>query len=126
MPSRTRRLVLYISTPVVVFAIAGGFLTKVTTAREEMYQPLKIFHEVVTFILGSYVEPVDVDKVMKGAMHGLADSLDPDSAYLSPEQVQQVESSAPLPAGDIGLDLTRQYYLRVIAARDGSAAARAG
>ena len=33
---------------------------------------------------------------------------------------------APLPAGDVGLDLTRQYYLRVIAARDGSPAAKAG
>ena len=37
-----------------------------------------------------------------------------------------VESGAALPAGDVGLELTRQYYLRVIAARDGSPAAKAG
>ena len=59
-------------------------------------------------------------------MHGLADSLDPDSAYLTADQVKQVESGAALPAGDVGLELTRQYYLRVIAARDGSPAAKAG
>ena len=40
--------------------------------------------------------------------------------------MKQVESGAALPAGDVGLDLTRQYYLRVIAARDGSPAAKAG
>src|SRR5207237_5877300 len=74
----------------------------------------------------NYVENADIDKVMKGAMHGLADSLDPDSAYLTAAQVKQVESGAALPAGGVGLELTRQYYLRVIAARDNSPAAKAG
>ena len=77
-------------------------------------------------ITGDYVEKVNVDKVMNGAMHGLADSLDPDSAYLSADQVKQIESNTPLPAGDVGFDLTRQYYLRVIATRDGSPADKAG
>jgi carboxyl-terminal processing protease len=125
MPSHTRRLVLWISAPIVAFAIVGGFLSKVT-AREDTYQHLRIFDDVVNLITGNYVEKVDVDKVMTGAMHGLADSLDPDSAFLSPTQVKQVESDVALPAGDIGIDLTRQYYLRVIATRDGSAAAKAG
>ena len=40
------------------------------------------------------------------------------------DQVKQIESNAALPPGDVGLDLTRQYYLRVIAARDGSPAAQ--
>ena len=77
-------------------------------------------------ITNNYVETVDVAKVMSGAMNGLADSLDPDSAYLSPAQVKLIETVAPLPAGDVGIDLTRQYYLRIIAARDGSPSARAG
>jgi carboxyl-terminal processing protease len=96
------------------------------TAREDTYQHLKIFDDVVGLITSNYVEKVDIDKVMTGAMHGLADSLDPDSAYLSPDEVKLIEASAPLAAGDVGIDLTRQGYLRIIAARDGSAAARAG
>jgi carboxyl-terminal processing protease len=64
--------------------------------------------------------------VMNGAMRGLADSLDADSAYLSPEEMRQAQSGAALPAGDVGLELTRQYYLRVISVRDNSAAAKAG
>jgi len=125
MSRSTRRIVLWISTPVVAFAIIGGVLSK-AAAREDTYPQLRIFADVVDKITGDYVDKVNVDKVMTGAMHGLADSLDPDSAYLSADQVKQIETNAPLPAGDVGLDLTRQYYLRVIATRDGSPADKAG
>jgi carboxyl-terminal processing protease len=117
--------VLWISAPVVAFAIVGGFLNRVT-AREDTYQHLRVFDDVVGLINSNYVEKVDVDKVMDGAMSGLTDTLDPDSAFLSPAEVKQVESNTALPVGDVGIDLTRQYYLRIIAARDGSPAAKAG
>jgi carboxyl-terminal processing protease len=125
MSSQTRRLVLWISAPVVAFAIVGGILSK-STAGQGTYQNLKIFDNVVNLISSNYVEKADLDKVMHGAMDGLADSLDPDSAFLSADQVKQLETGVTPPAGDVGLDLTRQYYLRVIAARDGSPAAKAG
>jgi carboxyl-terminal processing protease len=125
MSLHTRRIVLWISAPIVAFAVVGGFLNKVT-AREDTYQHLRIFDDVVNLITQNYVEKADVDKVMTGAMHGLAESLDPDSAFLSSDEVKQIETNAALPTGEIGLDLTRQYYLRVIAARDGSPSAKAG
>jgi carboxyl-terminal processing protease len=125
MNSRTRAIVISISAPVVAFAIVGGLLGKVM-AREETFQHLKPFDDVVNFIMGNYVEEVKIDTVMHGAMRGLADGLDPESAYLTRDQVKEVESQKPLPAGDVGLELTRQYYLRVIAARDDSPAAKAG
>src|SRR3954468_7885877 len=125
MSSRTRVLVMSISAPVIAFAIVGGFLGRVM-AREDTYQHLKIFDDVVNLISSNYVEDADLDKVMNGAMHGLADGLDPDSAYLTAAQVKQVESGAPLAPAGVGLELTRQYYLRVIAARDNSPAAKAG
>lgn len=125
MSRSTRRIVLWISSPVIAFAIIGGVLSK-ATAREDTYPQLRIFADVVDKITGDYVDKVNIDKVMTGAMHGLADSLDPDSAYLNADQVKQIESNAPVPTGDVGLDLTRQYYLRVIATRDGSPADKAG
>src|ERR1051325_4287159 len=99
MTSRTRLIVMSITAPVVAFAIVGGLLGKVM-AREDTYQHLKIFDDVVNLITSNYVEEVNVDKVMRGAMSGLADGLDPDSAYLSADEVKQVESSASMPAGD--------------------------
>ena len=125
MSSRTRVVVMSITAPIVAFAILGGFLGRVM-AREDTYQHLKIFDDVVNMIANYYVEEADMDKVMLGAMHGLADALDPDSSYLTPTEVKQVESGAALPAGGVGIELTRQYYLRVIAARDNSPASKAG
>jgi carboxyl-terminal processing protease len=125
MSSRTRAIVIAITAPVVAFAIVGGVLGTVL-AREDTYQHLKIFDDVVSLISSNYVEPVNIDKVMRGAMNGLVDSLDPDSAYLSADEVKQAESGSALPAGDLGIELTRQYYLRVLAARDNSPASRAG
>jgi len=126
MSSRTRLIVMSISAPVIAFAIVGGFLGKVMAGQDAPYQHLKIFDDVVTMISSQYVEEVNIDKVMNGAMHGLADGLDPDSAYLTAAQVKQVEAGTPLPPAGVGLELTRQYYLRVIAARDNSPAAKAG
>lgn len=120
-----RRVVLWISAPVLAFAIVGGFLGRVN-AREETFPHLRVFHDVVMLISDRYVEKTDPDKVMNGAMHGLADSLDPDSAFLTADLVKQVEANAASAAGDLGIDLTRQYWLRIIATRDGSPAAKAG
>jgi carboxyl-terminal processing protease len=125
MSSKTRVIVMSLSAPVIAFAIVGGFLGRVM-AREDTYQHLKIFDDVVSLISSNYVEEANLDKVMRGAMHGLADGLDPDSAYLTADEVKQVEAGAALPPAGVGLELTRQYYLRVIAARDNSPAAKAG
>jgi len=125
MTSRTRLWVLVISTPVIAFALVGGYLGKVL-ARDETYQHLRIFQDVVSLVVDNYVEEVDVRQVMRGAMRGLAEGLDPDSTYLTPDLVKAFESNAAVGPADLGLDLTRQYYLRIVSARPGSPAAKAG
>jgi carboxyl-terminal processing protease len=87
---------------------------------------LRVFEDVIRLVLNAYVEDVDVDKVMDGAMHGLTDGLDTSSAFLQPDEVKAIESKAAMPDGDIGLVVTRQFYLRVLGVREGSPAARAG
>jgi len=125
MRIRGRVLVLAVSMTLVAFAVIGGFMSK-AIARQESYQYLRTFEDVVSLILNNYVEEVNIDKVMHGAMHGLADGLDPDSAYLDAGQVKVFEKGDLGGPGQTGIELTRQYYLRVIAARDGSPAAKAG
>jgi carboxyl-terminal processing protease len=125
MSLKTRLSVLVISTPVLAFVLVGGLMGK-EASGDEKFQHLRVFDDVVGLVLNNYVEEVKVDRVMDGAMRGLADGLDPDSAYLSARQVRSLESGEAPPEGDVGLELTRQYYLRVIAARDGSAGAKAG
>jgi len=125
MTSRTRLWVLLISTPVIVFAILGGYLGQVM-AKDDTYQHLRVFEDVVSLVLNNYVEEVDVKKAMKGAMNGLADNLDADSGFLPSTVASAYEASAPAGPADVGIELSRQYYLRVISVRDGSPAAKAG
>lgn len=127
MTLKTRLSVLLISTPVLAFVIIGGLIGDASArSGEQTFQHLRVFEDVVSLVLNNYVEEVKVDRAMEGAMRGLAEGLDPDSAYLNGAQVRDVEAGTPLPEGEIGVELTRQYYLRVIAARDGSPAAKAG
>lgn len=125
MTTKTRLSVLLLSTPLLAFVLVGGLMGKEPGGDQE-FQHLRTFQEVLHLVTSNYVEEVKVDKVMEGAMRGLADGLDADSAYLTPRQVRALEAGEALPEGDVGLELTRQYYLRVIAARDGSPAAKAG
>jgi carboxyl-terminal processing protease len=125
MTSKTRLLVLLLSAPIIAFAMVGGVLGS-AIARDDTYQQLRVFQDVVSLISSNYVEEANLARVMTGAMRGLAEGLDPDSSYLLPADVKRLEAGETLPAGETGLEITRQYYLRVVSARDDSPAARAG
>lgn len=125
MSGRTRLFVFAVTAPVIAFAMVGALLGQVW-ARESPYANLRVFEDVVSLIASNYVEEVNLSKVMRGAMSGLAEGLDPDSVYLPPESVRQLDAGNGAGPADIGVTLTRQYYLRIIATREGSPAARAG
>jgi carboxyl-terminal processing protease len=125
MTSRTRLLVILVSAPVIAFTVVGGFLGNAMARGDDTYAHLRVFQDVLSLIMSNYVEQPNLDSVMRGAMRGLADNLDSDSAFLTAPQVRQYESDQAGPA-DVGLELTHQYYLRVVAARDDSPAAKAG
>jgi carboxyl-terminal processing protease len=126
MSTRARLALILVSTPLVAFVVVGGLLGRKATARETSYQHLRVFEDVVSLIVNNYVEEPDTDKAMDGALRGLAEGLDPDSAYLEPDEVRRIEQGARAGDGSTGVDLTRQYYLRVAAVRDGSPGATAG
>lgn len=124
MSPRTRLIVLLATAPIVVFTLIGGFLNS-AVAREDTYRHLRIFEDVVSLILNNYVEEVELGHVMGGALRGLAEALDADSSHLTSAQVRQYEAT-DRPDVQVGLEVTRQFYVQVVAARDGSPAARAG
>ena len=127
MARRTRLLVFLVSTPLVALVTVGGFIgVPKAAAPQDAVAHLRVFNDVVSLIVNAYVENVEVDKVLDGAMRGLADGLDTSSAFLQPEEVKAIDSTAPQPAGETGLLVTRRYYLHVLGVRDGSPAARAG
>ena len=124
MSRKTRLTVLLVTVPVVAFTLIGGYLVRVS-AGEDTYRHLRVFEDVVSLIRSNYVEEVNLDEVMDGALRGLTEGLDSDSAYLTPEVAERIERAEPLPDGRVGLDVTRRYYLQVIAPLEGSPAAEA-
>ena len=125
MTARTRLWVLVVSTPIIAFTLIGGYLGQAMT-RDETLRSLRVFEDVMQLVVENYVEDVDVQKAMRGAMRGLTDGLDVDSAFLNPALVKAFESKETPAAGEVGIDLARGYYLRVVSVRDGSPAAKAG
>jgi carboxyl-terminal processing protease len=126
MSSKSRWAVFLVSTPLVVLVAVGGMLGASTEPPQRSDANLAVFRDVLTLVMQNYVEPVDIDKVFEGAMRGLAEGMDSSSAYLTPDEVRALDSTTPMPPADVGLVVTRQFYLRVVGVRDGSPAATAG
>ena len=126
MTSRKRLIVILVTAPVIAFTVIGGVLGHAMARADDTYANLRVFQDVVSLIMSNYVEQPNMEGVMTGAMRGLAEGLDSDSAYLTPQQVRQVEAGDRTGTADVGIVLTHQYYLRVVSARDDSPAAKAG
>lgn len=125
MTTRTRLWVLVISIPIIAFTLIGGYLGQ-AMVRDETLRHIRIFDDVLTLVLDNYVEEVDETKAMRGALRGLTDGLDPDSAFLTAELAKAYEANETPAEGELGVELIRGYYLRIVSARDGSPAAKAG
>ena len=126
MSSRTRALVLSITAPVIVFALVGGVLGRAMGARRNLSAPQDFRRrgQLDFEQLRRAREPRQGDEGRDERPRRLRST--PTAPISRPSRSSSSNPAAPLPPGDIGLELTRQYYLRVIAARDNSPAAKAG
>lgn len=122
---RAKHVVLAASVPFVLYAILGGFLGR-AIARDSSYRYLSVFQDVVTLVMNNYVTPPEMDRVMDGAIRGMMEALDPDSCYLTPEEYRAFRNPTGEPQADIGVELTKRYYLQVVAVLKDSPAEKAG
>jgi carboxyl-terminal processing protease len=126
MSSRSRWLVVLVSTPLVLFIVVGALLGAAPRTQGQVPAEIQTFRDVLSLVIQGYVERADIDRVMDGAMRGLTESLDSSSAFLSAAEVRALDAKTPPALADIGVVVMRQFWLRVIGLRDGSPAARAG
>jgi carboxyl-terminal processing protease len=127
MRFRTKIAIVVFSTVVAFYSIIGSVISKQNqaVARGTQYGQVQVFDEVLTHIIRDYVEQPDLEKVRIGSLRGLADGLDPYSAYLTPEQVKQYDPKAQ--RGETGLILSRiNGYSYIVAVLKGSPADLAG
>ncbi|MFB3925114.1 MAG: S41 family peptidase [Syntrophales bacterium] len=82
--------------------------SKVGAVDQQTYKNLKLFTEALDIVERNYVEKVDPDTLMQGAINGMVKSLDPHSAYLSPEMYKELQSDTKGYFGGIGIEITMQ------------------
>jgi carboxyl-terminal processing protease len=128
MSPRLKKTVVVVSLLVVAYALTGRMLMGRSSTEDKTFRALTVYSEVLEHIQRDYVDEPNIPAVTNGALHGLLDSLDPQSAYLSPlEYKDYKEKTANNPGGEAGMALTRRFgYIGVISVLPDSPAAKAG
>ena len=120
-----KKIVILLSLVVIAF-VATGYV-RARSNDEKAYRALTVYSEVLDKIQNDYVDDPNIGQVTSGALHGLLDSLDSESAYLSPLEYKDFkEKSTTSAAGETGLVLIRRGYIGVLGSMPESPAAKAG
>lgn len=112
--------------PVCAFAVLS-LCSSSLFAREETYRGLSDFAKALSIIEKNYVDEVSSEQLARSAIRGMFDSLDPYSAYLSPDSLRNLEIGTMGEFEGVGIEITvRDGLLTVISPIEGSPAEEAG
>ena len=96
-------------------------------SNNELYEKIDLFGEVLEKIKKDYVEDVDQAEIMESAINGVLQSLDPYSAYMSPELFKEMQTDTRGEFGGLGIEIGMEAgVVKVISPIDDTPAAEAG
>ena len=96
-------------------------------SKNDLYEKIDLFGEVLENINKDYVEEVDQAEIMDSAINGVLQSLDPYSAYMSPELFKEMETDTRGEFGGLGIEIGMESgVVKVISPIDDTPAAKAG
>ncbi len=96
-------------------------------AEVDAYEELKVFTEVLSTLQKSYVEPVDVKELSRGAIKGMLNTLDAHSSFMPPEVYKEMQVDTKGEFGGLGIQIgVKEGRLVVIAPIEGTPADKAG
>ncbi|HOX44260.1 MAG TPA: S41 family peptidase [Myxococcota bacterium] len=94
---------------------------------DSTYDKLDVFAQVLQYIQNSYVEPVDPQQLVYGAIRGMMRTLDPHSAFMAPEEFKSMQEDTAGHFGGVGIEVElKEGELVVVSPIDDTPAARAG
>jgi carboxyl-terminal processing protease len=130
MEQERRRGSWYLGSLIVITLIVGFVIGKGwerTVQATETYEELKTFSEVLTQIQKHYVEEAKVKDLVQGAIRGMLSTLDPHSAYMTPEMYKEIQVETKGEFGGVGIQIgIKDNRLAVIAPIEGTPAQKAG
>jgi len=125
--NRTARTVVIVVS-VVIFCYAGLGHMLGRTPDDKAYKSLTVYGEVLQKIQQDYVDDPNMHTVTAGALHGLLESLDSQSSYLTPREYDEYKKKLQNPGiGETGLTLSKRYgYIIVLSVLPDSPGTKAG
>ena len=95
--------------------------------NSDIYKKIDLFGEVLEKINDEYVDEIDQSKSMDSAINGLLQSLDPYSAYMSPENFGEMQTETSGEFGGLGIEVSMEAgVVKVISPIDDTPASKAG
>lgn len=127
MSALAKKIVAVLSVFVFAYVAAGFMMSRSDDQKESAYKAMTVYTEVLNHIQDDYVDQPNVHQVTSGALHGLLDSLDPQSSYMSPLEYKDYEQKTSTVAkASAGVALTKRFgYISVISSLPDSPAAKA-
>ena len=96
-------------------------------SKNNLYEKIDLFGEVLENIKNEYVDEVDQSEIMDSAINGVLQSLDPYSAYMSPELFKEMQTDTRGEFGGLGIEIGMEAgVVKVISPIDDTPAAKAG
>ncbi|HKF02740.1 MAG TPA: S41 family peptidase [Candidatus Sulfotelmatobacter sp.] len=127
MSMKIKAAILVTSFAVLLFVVVGSMGGVHASTNDGSYRQLQVYSEVLSRVRSEYVEEPNIPKVTDGALHGLLESLDSNSSYLSPEAYKAFKAHKAEGKADIGAVISKRFgYAAVVAVLPGSPAEKAG
>jgi carboxyl-terminal processing protease len=127
MSMKIKTAILVSSAAVLVFTLVGGINGVRASSSDGAYRQLQVYSEVLSRVRSEYVVEPNIPEVTDGALHGLLESLDANSSYLTAEEYKDYKAHKTEAKGEIGAVVSKRFgYASVIAVIPGSPADKAG
>lgn len=124
---KTKAAVLVTSFAVLLFVVVGSLGGVHASSTDGAYRQLQVYSEVLSRVHSEYVEEPNIPKVTDGALHGLLESLDPNSSYMTAEAYKAYKTHKSEAKGEIGATISKRFgYAAVVSVLPGSPAEKAG
>lgn len=127
--NRRNRLIvaMAIALAVSLFVITDLAVRRAQALPDDTYKELQTFANVLAIVQKNYVEPVSTKDLVNGAIVGMLSSLDPHSAYLTPDLYRDLEVETRGSFGGLGIEITvKNDVLTVVSPIEGTPAEKAG
>jgi carboxyl-terminal processing protease len=127
MSMKIKAAILVSSFAVLLFVVAGSFGGVHASSNDGSYRQMQVYSEVLSRVQSEYVEDPNIPKVTDGALHGLVESLDANSSYLTADAYKAYKAHKSAAKGETGATVSKRFgYADVVAVLPGSPAEKAG